>query len=275
MKGPRFLYHAEATGISGRITQPFDKTIEVQAPSALPPAGGFSSNCARNFELCGLVSYRELRTVVSGTFVERTESHETAASATIEGLNINDVVRAEIITARITSVHSATQDRQPNITPIGSHFEGLRIAGRTIELQSNVSRYAELDTLQALRERYDKDNTFRDTLNEELQRGKEDKLEERKRIFFPWRRCKKNDFPEYHGVTIVPLFTVKNKSEPGFTVVGNVIHVANFGHIHLGELVISAYERRLTMIDVYLGSPFEGRISGGGVGGNGGQTEPP
>jgi hypothetical protein len=73
------------------------------------------------------------------------------------------------------------------------------------------------------------------------------------------------------GTTIVPLFIVLNPSAAGFQVSGNTITVENFGTIVLGELVISDYERRLTMLHADLGSGASACI----VGGNGGPTDPP
>ncbi len=276
MKGPRFLYHAQASGLSGRITSPFEENIDVKAPSALPPTGGYSSARHSDFRLRNVLSYNEVRTEASGSFNDRTEAHETSVTATLENFNLNDVVLADTITARLSSFHPASKPDQPNISPRGSFFKGLRIAGRDIELISNVDRYDRLDTLTDLRDHYMNDEEFRTSFNAEVQRGQAENLSDRKRKLFPWSRCKKvEQFPEYNGITIVPLFLIKNPSAPGFEVHANTVHVKNFGVIHLGELVIGAYERRLTMLHVDLGSPLIGEVNGGSIGANGGHTDPP
>jgi hypothetical protein len=276
MKGPRFLYHAQASGLSGRITRPFEEVIEVKAPSALPAMGGYSTARHQDFRMRNVLSYAEVRTEAAGSYNEKTDAHETAVMATIDGFNLNDVVTAAAITARLSSVHSATLPDEPSISPRGSFFTGLRIAGRDIELESNVEQYDRLDTLKSLREHYRDSEQFRQKLNWEVHRGRHSDLPERKKKLFPWsRNTDYESFPEYRGVTVVPLFVIKNPSEPGFEVHGNTVHVKNFGVVHLAELVISAYERRLTMLHVDLGSPLEGSVSGGSIGANGGHTDPP
>jgi len=50
--------------------------------------------------------------------------------------------------------------------------------------------------------------------------------------------------------------------------------VDNFGTVVLGELIIGAYQRRLTMLHAELGSPTGGKMSSAIVDGNGGSTDP-
>ena len=53
----RFRYHAFTSGVSGRITQPFDEIIPVQASVALPEAGGFGTASVDRFCFRGILSF--------------------------------------------------------------------------------------------------------------------------------------------------------------------------------------------------------------------------
>ncbi len=271
----RYLFHAHAVALSGRITRPFEELIDVQAPSALPPNGGLSSGRKRSYRLRGILSHQGAHSKTTGSFNREAKKHETLATATVQGFNLCDTVLADDITARITSIHEVEGEHR--ITPQGSAFLNLRVAGRVIELEDNVDLYHELDTLEKVRENYrNNTNDFRTKFDAQGFVGRRADLPENRWRYFPWcHRPSTGDLPGYdRGVTIVPLFIVKNPSAPGFEVHGNVIRVENFGRIHLGELVISGARRRLTMLHVDLGSPTEGDITASSVDGNGGTTDP-
>jgi hypothetical protein len=268
----RFLYHAYAVGFSGQLTKPSSQLIPSQAASALPPAGGYSSARQESFRLLELLSHGGSTSEVRGSLNTKTQENETSATATIQDLNVGNVVLLDSCTAHLSAAHPA-DGGQPRITPQGSFFQNLRVAGRTIELESRVDLYTTLDTFAKLSEHYEKDKPYHDRFLEEAFVGNEGALHEKQRKFFSWRNIKKTDkLPASKGgITVVPLFKVLNPSAPGFHVSGNTITVENFGTIVLGELVISTYERRLTMLHVDLGSG----VSACSVGGNGGTTDPP
>ena len=140
-----FLYHALATGVSGRITLPFEHTIAVQAPSALPFIGGFSSSRVEGYRFEQILSFAAAESSTVGS--ENREFFNTLATATIEGLNIQNVLTADRIVARLASKCSK-QTGERSTTFAGSHFENLRIAGCPIEVridpeQLNSSRKSE------------------------------------------------------------------------------------------------------------------------------------
>ena len=130
--GETFLYHALASGVSGHITLPFQHVIEVQAASALPFTGGYSASRAEGFRCKDLFSFsppaRSRREVNPG------ESFNTLATATVEGLNILNVVTADRVVARLASKYSK-DTREYSATFAGSHFENLRIAGNPVEVE--------------------------------------------------------------------------------------------------------------------------------------------
>jgi hypothetical protein len=272
----RFLFHASAVGVSGQFTRPVNHLIPSQAVCALAPAGGYSSARQKAFRFREILSHRGASSEAAGNRNPKTQNHETSATVTVEGLNIGNVVVLESCTARLSSVHP-TDGGQAQITPQGSAFRNLQIAGRKIRLARRVDVYHKYNTLDALREYYKNDSEFRGRFLEEAFVGKEGALHEKQPKFFPWRNVQ--DTAELPingktGKTIVPLFIVLNRSAPGFHVNGNVITVENFGTIVLGQMVISGHERRITMLHAELGSPVEGSCCVGVVDGDGGNTDP-
>jgi len=132
-----FLYHALATGVSGHITLPFQQLIEVQAPSALPFTGGHSASRVERFGCGNIVSFSSASTATTGS--ESRGSFHTLATATVEGLNILNVVTADRVVARLASKYSKDTGDQ-SATIAGSHFVNLRIAGYPVEVEIDPDR---------------------------------------------------------------------------------------------------------------------------------------
>jgi hypothetical protein len=277
MNKTRFLYHAQAVGLAGKITRPFEETLESQAVSAIPSSGGYSSARKHDIRIREIFTCRVTHSEVAGSFNEKNDSHDTSATATVEQFNLSDVVTADVITARVSSAHPAEGDEEPSIRVFGSSIQGLRIAGRDIELESLVDDFSELDTMTKLRLRYKADDGFRKRMQATAMIGRRDEMkDERLHRFFPWcHRKPTEELPEFRQTTILPLFRIVNPSAPGFTVFGNVVHVGNFGRIHVGQLVVSGHERRVNALHVNLGSPTDGTVDAGAVGANGTTNDPP
>jgi len=128
---PTFLYHALATGVSGHITLPFQHSIAVQAPSALPFIGGLSSSRVEGYRLEQILSFASAESSTVGS--ENREFFNTLATATVERLNIQNVLTADRVVARLASKY-AKETGERSTTFAGSHFENLRIAGCPIEV---------------------------------------------------------------------------------------------------------------------------------------------
>jgi len=132
-----FLYHALALAASGQIIVPFQHTIEVQAPSALPYTGGYSASEAREFRYQHIASFASAHSVTTGS--EIGGAFNTLATATVEGLNILDVVTADLVVARLASRYSPDTKERVN-SFAGSHFVNLRIAGCPVEVKIDPER---------------------------------------------------------------------------------------------------------------------------------------
>jgi hypothetical protein len=273
-----YLYNAHGYGFGGRMDRPFQHVLDVHAGASLPTTGGYEVSRRENFRLNEAISYTAVHTVVSGSRNEKDGSYTTLASSTIEGLNILDMVTADRIVARVASKQLITDD-EPTITPIGSHFENLRIAGCPIEVELDIDLFDRFSTFEAFKNAYERDQQYL----------------ERMQAVFPWRKPKfdvpdflrdrynwfaGDKFPVSKGIVLCSLvkgFTTKcrelkdNCAE--LKVYGNVIEVPQFGKVYLGEVMLKQYERQVTMLRLELGSPTAGVTTGGAAGG-GGTTYP-
>lgn len=273
-----YLYNAHGYGFGGRIDRPFQHVLDVHAGASLPTTGGYEVSRRENFRLNEIISYTAAHTVVAGSRNEKDGSYTTLASSTIEGLNILDMVTADRIVARVASKQLITDD-EPTITPIGSHFENLRIAGCPIEVELDTDLFNRFGTFSDFKKAYEADQQHRERMQAAFLWGKPkfevpDFLRER----YNWFAGDK--FPESKGIVLCSL--VKGfktccgefKDNCGqLKVYGNVIDVPQFGKVYLGEVMLKQYEREVTMLRVEMGSPTSGPASGPS-GGGGGTTYP-
>src|SRR5690349_20950786 len=100
----KFHYHASAHALSGELTRPVQRLIEVQAGISLPSTGGAGSSSVENFRFDQVVSFKRGYSQVSGSVKRQTNKtiHTTHATAAVENLNILDVVTADRIVARLS-----------------------------------------------------------------------------------------------------------------------------------------------------------------------------
>src|SRR2546430_9166681 len=131
-----FHYHASGHALSGELTRPVQRVIEVQAGISLPSTGGVGSSRVENFRVDEVVSFKRAYSHVAGSVKEERgkEIYTTHATATVEGLNILDVVTADRIVARLSSSFEEPPPEKPGpyegkVLLVGSKFENLRIAG--------------------------------------------------------------------------------------------------------------------------------------------------
>jgi len=225
---PRFLYHALGVGVAGQITRPFCDVIEAQAATSLGIVGGYASSHVRDYRFRDIVSVRSARVYAVGSEGPR-NTYNTSITATVEGLNILDVITADVLTARLTSKHVDNAD-EPSITSAGTEIRGLRIAGVPFdgELDPELTQEREYATFSkyAANRRAESNNKGNDPRNGDS----------------AWTESK--------GRLFCPLVTRRDY----------VVRVPSVGTVFIGETFVSKYARRLTLLRVELGSPVEGRL---------------
>jgi hypothetical protein len=262
-----YLYNAHGYGFGGRIDRPFQHVLDVHAGASLPTEGGYEVSRKENFRLNETISYSAAHTVVAGSRNEKDGSYTTLASSTIEGLNILDMVTADRIVARVASKQLITED-EPTITPIGSHFENLRIAGCPLEVELDTDLFNHFGTFESFRKAYEGDQQYRERMQAVFLWGKPkfdvpDFLRER----YNWFAGDK--FPASKGIVLCSLVKGFKACCGELKIYGNVIEVPQFGKVYLGEVMLKQYERQVTMLRLELGSPTAGATVGPTTGGGG------
>jgi len=254
-----FHYHASAHALSGQFWRPFQRVIEVQAPTVLPSIGGVGNSRVDNFRLDNLVSFKAAYTHVQGSEVEVKDkgqsriTHTTQVTSTVEHFNILDVVTADRIVARLTSVHDAEDKAaggESRIIMIGSRFENLRIAGCDVYVHLYHQLFLTLDTFGAVLA-LGKDHEFWNLAEDTVKAIDPDARYEKKA-------------PAAHGsllCSVVKEVQFKCLDE-GQDVCAGVkrhgrhrFHVRDFGNIFLGEVLFQYGQKTLTMLRIELGSP--------------------
>lgn len=261
-----FWFRGNAVAFGGQIESPVCETLDAQGSSVLPPTGGFASTTVGGFNYKNIVAFERVSSTVAGRVTEHDgeRTYDTQVTVAVEGLNVLDMVTADRVVARLTSTHPEEKN-EPQMLPIGSYFENLRIAGVEIEmaLHPELARSADYAALTAICA-----EQFRDIP------GNPQDLENRPDTGVrPWKSGQPSPIFE-DRLLLAPLFeAAERRSYPpagAKAVEGHGIDIPGFGTIYLGEYLISRDSRRLTMVRIDLGCPVEGTIvvAYGGINGN-------
>jgi hypothetical protein len=252
----RFLHHANAVALGGRITRPFSEIIESQASSVLPITGGYGSARVENFRYREIAAFRSASSTVSGTDSVRDGElvHDGLATCTVEGLNIGGVVTADAVVGRLVSRHVGQPDASPML-PVGSYFVNLRIAGFRIDPQPHDVLFQSetlgemADACQKKQKRIPVDPGGQPI---QLDHAHATKPQEPRILTSLFER----------PANLPPGCYAKDKHGWGIVVPG-------FGTVFLGEFFITRSSRRLTMIRIEMGSPVAGTVTVNILDGNG------
>jgi hypothetical protein len=238
---PKKVYHysAQGHGLSGRFERPVEHLIEVQAASSLPTIGGHGNSRVNNYRFQEFVSFSSAYSHVSGSLKPSDGTHTTLVTATVENLNILDVVTADRIVARLSS-QQPNEHNEPHIVFLGSKFENLRIAGCPVKVEFDQELCQRLDTFAAIRNEFQTNAEFRKMAEDPFQTGERQKL------------------PEPHGVLLCSLVKDIKMDCPGVTRQGHCLVVPQFGKVFLAEVIAQHGRRTLNMIRLELGSPVSG-----------------
>ena len=281
MQARRFMYQAHGTVLGGAITQPFQEELEGQPATSLPGIGGFSSAKTDKYSLRDIVSYKSAHTYTSGT---RTADgvHHTSVTSVIQGLNILHVITADAIIGRLSAKHA--ESGEPDIIPLGSVFDNLKIAGQAVHVDLDHDRFAQNRTFGSLDKLYDSksgkstsQSTSRskdapkiryqwglpgDNIPSDLEEGM---------LVPPGADCRRSANGMLHTSmvkTVRPVAVASGKSaeEPTY---GHAIHIPHVGNLYLAEISVSGDSKRLCMLRLELGCPVVGNITAADVKANG------
>jgi len=235
-----YHYNAQGHGLSARFERPVQHLIEVQAASSLPTTGGHGNSRVDNFQFQEFVSFKAAYSHVSGSQKREDGTYTTLTTATVEGLNILDVVTADRIVARLASQHP-TEDDEAHIVVLGSKFENLQIAGCSVDVELDHDFFLPLDTFEALRKELASNADFRKSAKDPYRTGHTQKVP-----------------PDPQGVFLCSLVKDMKTTCPGVKRQGHAFVVPQFGKVFLAEMLAKRGTRTLTMLRVEMGSPVSG-----------------
>ncbi len=265
-----FYYHADANALGGHLVQPVERVVTTEASSSLAHAGGFGSTRVEQFHVDGVITVDTARSHVSGS-EHKDRGYRSIATASVEGLNILDIVTADRIVAQLTVMHP--YDNAPaEISLLGTQLVNLCINGEPIHPVLDRRVFGAGRQEQSAREAaVSHAPGFRDLLEvAELQfeeRGEQrqvlvDTLGKR----FDYGRPSE-DLRE-KGSALCTLVQSATLAEPG-AAYGHVLHIPDFGNVFLGELYITPFAVELTMLRAEMGCIAQGTVSAGSARSNG------
>lgn len=127
-------YHAEATTLEGELHLPFAQRTCSHTASKLNEQGGYVTQHADRFHLGGVINFHSSYTHVGGNRDSKPDhGWNTLTTASIEGLNVMEVITADRVVAQISTDHPLV-GYVPRVTFLGTRFENLRIAGHPVEI---------------------------------------------------------------------------------------------------------------------------------------------
>lgn len=217
----KFLYHAHTTALAGTLRKPFSEHIETQAGSALSVTGGVSNSRVEKFRHRDILSCDAAYTTAVGHGEDGL--HTTLVTATVEYLNILNMVTADRVVTRIASRHKL-DGTEPSILTVGSHIDNLKIAGQPVTFEYDGDFLSTWDTFTKAHE------------------GAAER-------------------PGTHPSMVGGSIFRNIKAPAGLTVEDNTIYFPEFGYIHLGQMYIWRDRRKLTMIRLTLGCSHEGDVN--------------
>lgn len=262
-----YTFRADANALGGFLQEPFQKIIPTLAPVSLSPVGGFATARSEAFNLDDIVSCACAYTRVSGR--EHADgSISIQVAATIEKLNILEVVTAERVVAQVSLSLSSGPLK---FSLAGSCFEGLRLAGcaNRPKLNSRLHQPGSGPSSQGLTLTCE---DLRQTGREQAAKlingfqGGAPGAQQWAKSRHEWMTAER---PRDDGTVLCSLvdgFEGAGSSEG----CGHVVEIPGFGRIILGELLVSRNSVQLVSIRAQLGCPVNGQIGVNAVGGGGG-----
>jgi hypothetical protein len=296
----RFVYHANASGVGGRITrikrknqfplfwehhEDVDLIIPVQGSSSVPVRGGLSVSTTGPYKYVieqphpkKILSVEAVMTRALGGLGPQDE-YSSESESHFWDLNILDRIKVRYGAVRMQSSYLGRdpfKDPVPELRPTFAAIEGLTLDNFHIPVTIDWQPYQEFPTHRRffenlprfIGEREDDRNQFAMTPSRAkaiaafLQRPKPNATasEEGPPVNYVSSVVKSIDLPDRRPDSIRP------GSRPWS------VYLDNVGEVFLGEVVMDKEARRICMLRVALGCDFDGYVCGGESQGNSSPT---
>lgn len=276
----QWIYQGSAYGFAGQIERPLRHVIPTQAATVLGADGGRGLDRVENFKLEGIVTFDAAYVEVGGSFDDCHNRHSSYASATIENLNILNVVTADRIVSRMAIYSPKIDDDGDELTfnITGSHFENLKIAGHKIDVKLATHIFHEHNSHSKIANTHKRGGLDQWLLASKIRDNELDKIENEyhalggiSRVVQAWKQ--KGDKRNTDNITFSPMNHLKIEEHAGDDTelrgFGSIVCVPKFGVVRLAELTVTKHYFNLVMLKVDMCSTGTGGTSAGGTGGGG------
>jgi hypothetical protein len=153
------------------------------------------------------------------------------------------------MSAEMVSEWPGTQG-QTSFPGIKGGIDGLRLDTFDVEVAFSTEVFTDRDTKGKLKHSYQSSETFR-------------RVYDRYFLSPAGKEAPRSRMPESGGLTyctIVSRISWRGEPNPNAKIEGHKIVFRDFGTIYFGELFVSEFSRRLTLVRVELGSPCGGSL---------------
>ncbi len=268
----RFIARGNAVAFAGFIVDFKEKSINSVVPvtncsCSLPVSGGASESTQREY---AYPSAEDAAVSLTAGYTRawhevRGDTQVTRTKAEIKGLTIGQSPKLSVESAvvEMRSEH-ANEGRVPSIDLLLPRSLDLKLDDSTLRVTFSAELAGKYRTQDELRRAYEQDDDFYKRLHGCF-------------VSSPAASGQRRRLAEYKGY--IPLCLVEKMGwvgEPhpdvrggGLAVEGHVIRWKGLGTIYLGEMLVSEFSRRFTLIRTRLGSPLSGDVSACEVESNG------
>jgi hypothetical protein len=224
-------FHSAARIVESDNAHPLNPDFASQAFLKLPEEGGFRSHFVDGYQAAEGISFKSAYMQVAGTHSSKTGyGWVTLATAVITGLNIGEILTADLVFAQVSTEHPLI-GYVPSVSFLGTRFENLKIAGRQIEPVIDLDICGPKPAGDAP---YVKDSAFLRRVSEQYERiSGSAGLSDSARQQYHWD-------PEViaqRGNVECSLVTSVPQAIPGASY-GHVLEVEGFGKVSLGSLTV-------------------------------------
>ena len=261
-----FAFHANTLAFGGQIDEPGNtKVLPSQASVTLPPTGGFGE-ASTGRVVQDDITFESSRSTVTGSTAldhDGNTTYFTFANVSVYQLDIGGRIQAAVLNSTVTSKNQREDDYvgESRIS-LGAEIVGLVIDGHAIDVDFDPEPFRRHGTFSEFVSSFttkteEEVKAFAEASNWPLAdcvTVVEENGVETKKFHIP-RRCTTGIRASLLRST-TPLLTPGEI--PGITRRGYTIEVAEFGLIHLGEVLLKAGRRRINVLRVELNKTLDG-----------------
>jgi hypothetical protein len=268
----RFIFRGEAVAVAGTIRRPTEIVIPPECSLALPTIGGRARAESKSKDYGNIVRYRNAAVSVDGDYVPA--RGKRPVDYTFGNHGQNRLPRRTTVEASVSGFEVRAAD--------GKQLRRLTVGGAKTVLISEHSgtgrepsiRTGTLELAEFSIDGYALDVAFHDLFARFPTRAAlDDAYRNRKSLYELLDRClfgaagskpgTPRVLPETGGMiqgTVVESIRWRKEAHPEATIDGNRVSVPGLGSAFLGEIFVTANERRLAMMRLELGSPVGGEV---------------